>query len=219
MTSPSPAGSSDLEQAEGNPDRLLTLTDGIYAIAMTVLVLNISVRSGLNASQFHSAMGHVWSELGAYALSFYILTTFWRDNHWLFLRVRRIDATMLRVTLASLATSVLLPFATSLLSEYSDQSEAVAFYAANILAIVVLHIALVVILWRRRSLQAHEISDEVARALVRDLGVTAFVFAVSIPIAFASPSGALYFWILLIPAKIAVGRRTRRAGAQSQENQ
>jgi uncharacterized membrane protein len=212
----SPEVSTDAKQAEGSPDRLITLTDGIYAIAMTVLVLNISVRGGLNTTQFHAEMGHVWLELGAYALSFYILATFWRDNRWLFLRVRRVDAPMTRVALASLATIVLLPFATSLLAEYSDQSEAVAFYAGNILAIVLLHIALVTILWRRRSLQAHDITDEVGRALVQDLGATAVVFAVSIPIAFASHSAAMYFWLLLIPAKLAVGRRARQRQAGPQ---
>lgn len=203
--------------SEGNPDRLLTLADGIYGIAMTILVFNISVRSGLSSSEFHSAMGHVWSELGAYALSFYILSTFWRDNRRLFVHVRQVDVTMTRVTLASLATVVLLPFATSLLAEYSSQSEAVAFYAGNILAIVVLHIGLVMILWRRRPLQAHEISDDVARALVWDLSATAAVFAASIPIAFASPVAAMYFWILLLPAKSVTGRLTRRPGMQPED--
>jgi uncharacterized membrane protein len=212
----SPEVSTDAKQAEGSPDRLINLIDGIYAIAMTVLVLNISVRSGLNTTQFHAEMGHVWLELGAYALSFYILANFWRDNRSLFLRVRRVDVPLTRVTLASLAAIVLLPFATSLLAEYGGQGEAVAFYAGNILAIVLLHIALVMILWRRRALQAHEINDEMGRALVEDLGATAVVFAVSIPIAFASPSAAKYFWLLLIPAKFVVGRRTRQRQAGTQ---
>ena len=210
MTSPE---GDDAEPVEGSPDRLVTLSDGIYAIAMTLLVLDIKVPDGLSAAQFHAAIGDVWPKLAAYAWSFYILTTFWRDHRRLFLRVRRIDATLLRLTTASLCTVALLPFTTSLLAEYSRQSQAVALYAGNILAIVSLHIALVMTLWRRRSLQAQRISDELGRGVTQDLGVTAVVFALSIPIAFVSPVAGLCCWTLLIPAKIAVGWRNRRAAA------
>lgn len=199
----------DADRIEERPDRLVALSDGIYAIAMTLLVLDLAVPDGLNAAQFHTALSHVWPRLAAYALSFYILTVFWRDHRWLFLRVRRTDTLFLRLTLASLGTVALLPFTTSLLSEYADEEAAVALYAGNILAIVSLHIALVVLLWRRRALQAHKISDELGRGVVQDLGATAVVFAVSIPIAFASPSAALWSWTLLVPAKVAVGRRNR----------
>lgn len=214
MTSPE---GDDEERIEDSPDRLITLSDGIYAIAMTLLVLDITVPGGLNAAQFHAAIADVWPRLAAYAWSFYILTTFWRDHRRLFLRVRRIDATLLRLTTASLGAVALLPFTTSLLAEYSRQAVAVALYAGSILAIVSLHIGLVTTLWRRRPLQAHRISDELGRGVVQDLGVTAVVFAVSIPVAFISPVAGLCCWILLIPAKIAVGRRYRRAGGIAAE--
>ena len=207
------AGAEEGEAVEGNPDRLITLSDGIYAIAMTLLVLDLAVPSGLSTAQFHAAIAHVWLKLAAYAWSFYILAAFWRDNRRLFLRVRRVDPTILSLATTSLGTVALLPFTTSLLAEYSHQSVAVALYAGDILAIVSLHIALVVTLWRRRHLQARFISDELGRGVVQDLGVTAVVFALSIPIAFASPTAALYFWIVLIPAKIVVGLRNRRAAA------
>lgn len=199
----------DADRIEDRPDRLIALSDGIYAIAMTLLVLDLTVPDGLNPAQFHAALAHVWPRLAAYAWSFYILTIFWRDHRWLFLRVRRTDSVFLRLTLASLGTVALLPFTTSLLSEYGDEDAAVALYAGNILAMVSLHIALVATVWRRRSLQAHTIGDELARGVIHDLGATAVVFAVSIPIAFVSPAAALWSWTLLIPAKFAVGRRNR----------
>jgi uncharacterized membrane protein len=207
MTSPEVDGE---ERIEDVPDRLITLSDGIYAIAMTLLVLDINVPGGLDSARFHAAIAAVWPKLAAYAWSFYILTTFWRDHRRVFLRVRRIDPTLLRLTAGSLGAAALLPFTTSLLAEYSRQAVAVALYAGNILAIVSLHMALVLTLWRRRHLQAHQISDEVGRSVIQHLSVTAAVFALSIPVAFVSPLAGLCCWILLIPAKIAVGWRTRR---------
>jgi hypothetical protein len=97
-----------------------------------------------------------------------------------------------------------------MLAEYSHQALAVALYAANILALVSLHIALVTTLWRRRPLQAHHISDELGRAVVQDLSVTAVVFAVSIPIAFISPLAGLCCWLFLIPGKAFAGRHKIR---------
>jgi hypothetical protein len=50
------------------------------------------------------------------------------------------------------------------------------------------------------------------RAVVWDLGVTAVVFALSIPVAFVSAPAGLCCWLFLIPAKVVVGRRSRRVG-------
>ncbi|MFI5866364.1 TMEM175 family protein [Streptomyces sp. NPDC051546] len=199
------------EKAEGSPDRLMALSDGIYAIVLTLLVLDIKVSDGLDAAAFRQAVVDLWPQLAAYLWSFYILATFWRDHRRLFLRVRRADTLLLRLTLASLGAVALLPFTTGLLEEYRTQSLAIALYAAVITCIVGLHLTIAATVWRRKELQADHVSDQLGSAVVRDLGVTVIVLALSVPAAFVSPVAALCLWILLIPAKVVTGRHTRIA--------
>ncbi len=196
---------------EGSPDRLLTLSDGIYAIAMTLLVLNVEVPEGLDEAGLRHALAQLWPQLAAYVASFSLLGAFWRDHRRLFLRVRRIDGTLGRLTVASLGAVALLPFPTTVLAEYRLQTPAVALYAAAITLITALHLAIAATLRRRRHLQAERIADELGRAVVRDLAATVIVFALSVPVAFVSPPAAVCLWVLLVPVKIVTGRWARAA--------
>ncbi|WP_042381103.1 TMEM175 family protein [Streptacidiphilus melanogenes] len=205
------SGHGSERDAEGSPERLIALSDGIYAIAMTLLVLDVQVPDGLDPAGFRHAISHLWAQLGAYVWSFYIIGAFWRDQRKLFLRMRRVDTTVLRLTLAALGAIALLPFPTALLAEYREQSLAVALYAAAITIAVALHISIATTVWRREHLQARHITDELGRSVIRDLSATAIVFGVSVPVAFVSPHAAVGVWLLLIPAKFVTGRRLRAA--------
>ncbi|MFF2848208.1 TMEM175 family protein [Streptomyces sp. NPDC058001] len=188
-------GSAD----EKNPDRLIALSDGIFAIAMTLLVLDIRLPANLDTAQFHDAVRKLLPNIAAYALSFAILAGFWRDHRQILHTARRVDALSLRLTLAGLGAIALVPFPTSILSEYASQSLAVAVYAATVALVDLLHIALFVSIWRRPHL-ARPLEDDVAYRIIGDLAAPALVFGATIPIAFASPSTALWCWLALIPA-------------------
>ncbi|MFC7511900.1 TMEM175 family protein [Streptomyces thermocarboxydus] len=58
---------------EGGPDRLVALSDGVFAIAITLLVLDIQVPQGLDSDGFHEALRDVLPNLGAYAISLAVL--------------------------------------------------------------------------------------------------------------------------------------------------
>ncbi|MGY3339435.1 putative membrane protein [Streptomyces filamentosus] len=195
----------------GSPDRLLALSDGIYAIAMTLLVLDVKVPEGLDEEAFRDAMGDLGPQVAAYGLSFYVLAAFWRDHRRLFLLVRRLDTSLMRLAMASLGAIALLPFPTALLADYPDEPAAVSLYATVIVVIEALHLAIAAMLRRREHLQAEPVSDTVWRAVFRDLATTIVVFGLSVPIAWLSPTAALWTWLLLIPAKIISGRGLRSA--------
>ncbi|ROR35820.1 TMEM175 family protein [Kitasatospora cineracea] len=197
--------------ASGSPDRLLALSDGIYAIAMTLLVLDVKVPDGLDEKAFRDAMGDLRPQVAAYGLSFYVLAAFWRDHRRLFLLARQLDTSLLRLTMASLGAIALLPFPTALLADYPDEPAAVSLYAIVIVVIEAFHMAIAAMLWRREHLQAEPISDALGHAVLWDLGTTAIVFGLSVPIAWLSPTAALWTWLLLIPAKITSGRGLRSA--------
>ncbi|MFD7613612.1 TMEM175 family protein [Streptomyces sp. NPDC059828] len=194
-----------------SPVRLAALSDGIYAIAMTLLVLDVSVPGGLDAAGFRHEMGQVWPQLAAYALSFAVLGAFWRDQRQILQRVRRVDTFTIRLTLAGLGAAALLPFPTALLSEYgSEEPLAVSAYAAAIALLSLLHLALFTSVWRREHLQARPIPDRVGWTVVTEQGSVALVCAASVVVAFAvAPQVALYTWLLTFPLKHAIRWRGR----------
>lgn len=194
-----------------SPARLVALSDGIYAIAMTLLVLDVSIPEGLNATGFRYEMSQVWPKLVAYALSFAVLGAFWRDQRQILHQVRRADILTVRLTLASLGAAALLPFPTALLSEYGgEQPLAVSSYVATIAVISLLHLALFTGIWRRERLQARPIPDRVGWTTVTEQGAVALLCAASVVVAFAvSPQVALGTWLLSLPLKHAIRWRGR----------
>lgn len=199
-----------------SPVRLVALSDGIYAIAMTLLVLDVSIPKGLDPAAFRHEMSQLWPKLGAYVLSFAVLAAFWRDQRQILHRVRRADILTVRLTLTGLGVAALLPFPTSVLSEYGGrQPLAVSAYAATIALITLLHLALFTNVWRRPHLQARPIPDRVGWTTVTELGAVALVCLASVVVAFLlSPRAALWTWLLSIPLKHTIrwhGRTARRA--------
>ncbi|MFD5425008.1 TMEM175 family protein [Streptomyces sp. NPDC127084] len=194
-----------------SPARLVALSDGIYAIAMTLLVLDISVPEGLDTAGFRHEMSEVWPKLAAYALSFGVLGAFWRDQRQILHRVRRVDTFTVRLTLAGLGAAALLPFPTSLLSEYgSEEPLAVSAYAATVALLSLLHLALFTRVWRHAHLQARPIPARLGRTVVTEQGSVALVCAASVVVAFTvAPQVALYTWLLTFPVKHAIRWRGR----------
>ncbi|MGW2837490.1 TMEM175 family protein [Streptomyces sp. NPDC001493] len=202
-------------------DRLTALSDGIFAIAMTLLVLDIRVPRGLDDDGFRDAVRDVLPDFGAYALSFVILAGFWRDHRRIVALVPRFQGPSLRLALIWLGAIAFLPFPTSLLSEYASEPLAVAVYAGTVSVTNLLGLAVLRTGRRgRRAPGAGPATDGVvpggaaaasAWSVSVDLGARALVFAVSVPLAFAwHPFAAIWFWLADIPLRGLV-RRFRSA--------
>ncbi|MFE3743807.1 TMEM175 family protein [Streptomyces sp. NPDC059134] len=187
-------------------NRLTALSDGIFAIAMTLLVLDIQVTAGLDTAGFHSMVRGLFSHVGAYALSFTIIAGVWRDHHRILGLARGLDALSGRLVLMGLGVIALLPFPTTLLSEYASQPLSVAVYACTIIVIDLLQLALLLSI-RRAPGTARPDVRRTGRNIAADLGSTALVFGATVPVAFlVSPAAALWCWLVLIPLKVALGR-------------
>ncbi|XMN11102.1 TMEM175 family protein [Streptomyces griseobrunneus] len=192
--------------SSARPDRLITLSDGIFAIAMTLLALEVRVAPDLDSEQFHDALREAAPQLAAYALSFLILYIFWRDQRQILLMSAKTGGLPQHLALAVLGMIALVPFPTSILAEYGTREPlAVAMYAATICLIDLLQLAMFATLRGRHGVRAvGEWRDTAA-----DLGATVVVFGASVPIAFFAPQAAMWCWLALFPAKAALGRRER----------
>lgn len=118
--------------------RIETLVDGIFAIAMTLLVLNLSIPQLTGPVQdpnLQALLIKLLPKLFTYALSFVLLAIFWRINHNQFYYIKKVDTPLLWITILWLMFVALVPFSTSLTGEYGHLQSAQIFFDLNLLAI------------------------------------------------------------------------------------
>ena len=96
-------------------DRLIMLSDGVFAIAITLLALEIKPPSSWNG-ELWDLLQRSWRSLFGFGLSFFIVGYFWLSHQWLMARVLRVDAPFKLLTLLLLAFVVMTPFATELMA-------------------------------------------------------------------------------------------------------
>jgi uncharacterized membrane protein len=124
-------------------DRLTSLSDGVFAVAMTLLVLDLRVPVGLAASKasehgLWDALLKLGRSFAAYLLSFTMLGTFWLAQHTLLSIFGRCDRTLTWIHLGFLFVVSLLPFSAALLAHYVHLRLAVGAYWLNILLLGVM---------------------------------------------------------------------------------
>ena len=119
-------------------DRLVTLTDGVFAIAMTILVLELGVPTAERAASDEAlgeALLEMWPEFLAYALSFLVLGMFWLMHHAIFDSVAHYDFTLQWINIAFLLFAALIPFSTALFGEHGITRVTSLIYGLNMLTI------------------------------------------------------------------------------------
>jgi uncharacterized membrane protein len=102
--------------------RLESFSDGVIAVAITLLVLNIAVPQLKDHQTLAHELGHHWPSYAAYATSFITIGIIWINHHVMISRLREPDRLILILNLLLLLTIGLLPFATDLLATYLNRS-------------------------------------------------------------------------------------------------
>jgi uncharacterized membrane protein len=185
-------------------DRSNALSDGIFAIALTLLVLGIDVPKGQE--------GHLWAALNdtlpqvlGYVIAFGTAARLWLSHHRLFDDLEAVDTRLMQMNLVYLGFVAFLPFPSGLLGDYGDEAASVVVFAVTVAAIVGLGA-----LMRVHARTAGLFKDD-ARHPEFDRGgvIVPAIFLASIPIAFVSPAIALYSWLALPLLGRVWGRATR----------
>jgi uncharacterized membrane protein len=184
--------------------RIVAFTDGVFAIAITVLVLGIDVPEELPDADLHDFLLDSWPQLFAYFLSFAVIGRFWLSHHRMFSMLHDFDRRLLVLNLAYLSLIVLIPFPTNLLGEYGSEADAVVVYAFVIGSTSLLGWGML----RYALRQSHVGAGLRAEATEMAAGALfpALVFFVSIPIALLSPQVAQLSWLAII---LGAARRQR----------
>lgn len=196
-------------------DRIVFFSDAVFAIAITLLVLDIRVPEipeGLVAQRLPEELAGLWPKYLGYVLSFVVITMYWMGHHSIFSHIRAYDRTLMWLNALFLMCIAFLPFPASLLGEYGDHQLAVVIYAGSLAAARLLLTAVWWYATAEHRLVDRRLSGRMIRAhLLRGLAMPA-VFLFSIAVSFFSVSAAVYSWTLLVAADMLVLRAMRLRG-------
>lgn len=192
--------------------RVVSFSDGVFAIAMTLLVVTVEVPVGIPMDRFTARLREVMPEILSFFISFAVIGRYWMVHHQLFGLLKAINSRLVAWNLLYLAFIAFLPFPTALIGEYSGSPVSVISYALCTGCVSALETKMVMISVKDDLLRRAMPPDVYRYSLVASLMPVA-AFALSIPIALLSTQIAMYTWLLMM-IPIGLFGRTKPAGAE-----
>jgi uncharacterized membrane protein len=193
-------------------NRVEAFSDGVIAVAITLLALDLPIPAAVPGRDLASTLGHDWPSFAAFALSFVTIGVVWINHHAMLRRLARVDHTVLFGNLLLLMSICLIPFSTALLAEYLTASHgqrlAAAIYGGSLLLMSCFFYAIQWhVLVRRPELLRTGITAETREQVLKRNRFGLLPYAVAT--AAAAISGYLTFAIsLAIAVHYAVPRTT-----------
>jgi TMEM175 potassium channel family protein len=176
--------------------RVVAFSDGVFAIAITLLVLSLHIPEDLHGESVASAIWGQNGDLLAYALSFAVIGRLWLVHHRFFSEITHFDSTLMALNLLYLGFVVLIPFPTEVLGDHGDTRAGVILYAAD-LSLTNLIGGAMYLYAARAGLARDRFVRYVSKPLRLRNIAGGIIFALSIPIAFIHPYAAIAMWCTL----------------------
>ncbi|HEV2309423.1 MAG TPA: TMEM175 family protein [Acidimicrobiia bacterium] len=174
--------------------RLEAFSDGVFAVAITLLALNLAVTGPGHGSLAHQ-LANRWPAFAAYAVSFATIGIIWVNHHGVFRSFAAIDRVLVFLNLLLLFFVVLIPFATTTLADFLRGGGSDAHLAAAIYALVLelMSVAFFLVFWYpiRHGLLEHPLPPESERTAVVRFCFGLLGYAVAIGLAFVSATVTL----------------------------
>ncbi len=188
------------EQRNASPGRLLTFTDGVFAIIITILVLELKVPDLSSGLSLREALSDIRPTFVAFIISFLLVGMYWTWHRSAFAQVRYIDLNTVWLNLLFLLPVAVIPFAASVLGEYPSESTALHLYGVVLIVATLFRVVLNSYLRRHPGLLWQPPSREARRLGTVLAAAPLVVYAVAVVIAGWVPtlSLLLYFSMPLL---------------------
>jgi TMEM175 potassium channel family protein len=190
-------------------NRLEAFSDGVFAVAITLLVLEINVPSGENL--WHQ-LKEEWPSFASFFVSFWVIGIIWVNHHGVIDHLKRADRGVLYLNLLVLMSVVLIPFATALMAEHlksgADEHVAAAVYAGAFVLMAVTFGVLWEYITRHRKKLGVELSDEEVRRRSIAFQIGNPIYAIAFIVAFISPAVVLVIIGALAVYYMVLGMRS-----------
>ena len=156
----SEAGTSGTQRRLRSPDRVVALSDGVFAIIITILVLEIAVPENLSEQSLLEALDDLRPTFVAWVISFLLTGMFWVAHRDLFARVRVVNRDLVWLNLLFLLPVSLIPFAASVLGRYPDEPVAMHLYGVVLITATLMRFVLYRYVAKRPALLWNDVSTE-----------------------------------------------------------
>jgi len=192
--------------------RIEALVDGIFAVAMTLLVIDLRLPEHLHVgteADLLAALEHLLPNFYSWLVSFLVLALFWVANHRLYSFVRHVDGPLVWFTILLLGGASLLPFASAVNAQYISQLAQLVYAVVMVLMgmgslLVATHV------YRHPELCTHPMDRDSYRVTcIRTIGLIV-VAALTVPLAGVLPGSANMAFLLMFALRPLNSMLTRR---------
>jgi uncharacterized membrane protein len=184
--------------------RVEAFSDGVFAVAITLLILDIAVGEDVGNGDLLHSLGQLWFNYLAYAISFLTIGVMWVNHHNVFSMLANVDHGLLYRNLFLMAVVSFVPFPTSVLSRYvhghgsANMRTAVVLYGLTMVALAVAFTLLWGYVYRSANIRNADINDKTVRAeFVRSAAGTG-LYTLATVIALFVPVLSLALFALLV---------------------
>jgi uncharacterized membrane protein len=199
--------------------RLEALSDGIFAVAMTLLVIELKLPESAhiaNGAQLAEALLHLIPKFIAWLISFFVLAIFWVSHHRLFHYVKHVDTRLQWLTILYLACVSFMPFCSALAGEFGGALISQILYSINMMLLGTMALLKSRYVYRHPEICTHPVPLGIYKgARVRTSGLIAIAL-VAILISWALPGkgsiGNMAFMLMVVFGRI--GRRVEEANRE-----
>ncbi len=175
--------------------RVEAFSDGVFAIAITLLILEIKVPQAPDAIGLWHALGHQWPSYVGYLVSFLVIGVMWVNHHSVFTYIARVDRPLIFLNILLLLVVVIVPWSTGVLAQNLRTPGADHVAAAVYGLVMVAHALTFTIFWRYVTRTGHCFDERVdkaaARATVARFSLGLLVYPGTVALAFVSAPLAL----------------------------
>ena len=197
---------SPQQARNASPDRLLTLTDGVFAIVVTILVLDLEIPGATEGQPVVDSLRELGPTFSAFVMSFLLVSMYWVWHRGVFAQVRYVNYRFVWLNLLFLLPVSMIPFAASTLGSHPQDATAIQLYGVVLVAVTLLRSFLnwylhrhTWMLWQVPSNKARRLSTTAAAAPL-------IAYTVAILVAAPAPvlSTLLYLAVPMIYAGVVI---------------
>jgi uncharacterized membrane protein len=191
--------------------RFENLSDALFAIVMTLLVIELKIPEHLHSA--HTKSNILWEEmlkssnlLISFFISFLVIYMFWLSHNFLYNSfAKNINRTLLLLNMIYLSLIALIPYSSHLLGTFFDNSSAVIFYGGNILAVSLVDFVISQYILRSKTIENHQISSRAIKQGLIRRSITISFTLIGILLANFSTLLAIIFYLFPIGFNIIPG--------------
>lgn len=213
MTS-EPAPPSARDARKTSPERLLAFSDAVYAIIITILVLDLEVPDVSDGSSLGDGLAELVDTLTAFVISFLLVGMYWARHRSLFTHVRHVTWDVVWLNLLLLLPTSLIPFAASVLGEYPEDATALHVYGAVLVATGLMSWVMTRYLFRHPGLLWDSVTTKGRRVAGLIAGAPVLVYAVAMLVASWQPAVSVLIY-LAVPALYLGGMALLKRGSRT----